>query len=177
MSTLSRLLVSWLAISLLALSGCGQILDTLLERDLEEPPVKNEPAVLVIGQQFGDAIQKENYPAAYQLLTSSRRAEQTLEQFAATAKQQRQEYFEQFTPARIKTEAFMLYKDFRSDWPQLPAEIKYDSLLGCCTVMWEAEGPDLQVGDTETYSIEVDIVVVDEAGQARIAYIDWQDDY
>ena len=50
----------------------------------------------------------------------------------------------------------------------LPADIKYDSLLGICTVMW-------QQNDEE--GCEVDVVVVDEAGQAKIAHIDWDDEY
>jgi hypothetical protein len=174
---ITRLWFVWLAAALLVFAGCGQLLDRLLEEDYREPPVKNEPAVLSIGKQFGEAIQQENYPAAYQLLTNSRRAEQTLDQFTATCKQRRQEYLGEFKPSKVDTVAYMLLKEELADWPSLPTDLKYDSLLGVCEVSWQADGPDLQVGETEPYSIEIDVVVVDEAGQPKIAHIDWADDY
>jgi len=163
--------LAWLAAALLAVAGCGQLVDTLLETDEAELPVKNEPGVRATGQQFGDAIQKENYPAAYQLLTSSRRAEQSLEQFTASCKQQRQEYFGEYTPTKVDTYPYMPYQDELPDWEGLPADVKYDSLLGVCTVIWG------QNSEEEPYVAEVDVVVVDEAGQPKVAHIDWEDAY
>jgi hypothetical protein len=171
---LSFLAICAFFVGLFAFAGCGGLVNTLLEDD-EEPPVKNEAGVRAIGQQFGEAIQKENYPAAYQLLTNSRRAEQTLEQFTAKCKQQRQDYFEGVTPTQVDTYAYMPRKDDLPDWTGLPADVKYDSLLGVCTAIWSGE-PDLQLGETELYLHEVDVGVVDEAGQPKIAYIDWEDE-
>jgi hypothetical protein len=173
-----RRLLAGFAVSLLALAGCGQLLDALLDVDDVEPPVKNEAGVLAVGQQFGEAIQKENYPAAYALLTISRRADQTLEQFTATCKQQRQDYFQGMTPAKVDTYAYMPFEDDLPDWTGLPVDVKYDALLGVCTVIWE-KAVDYQVEDEEadSYVNEVDVVVVEEGGQPKIAHIDWQDEY
>jgi hypothetical protein len=163
----SRML-AWLAVPLLALAGCDAIVHTVLEDD-EEPPVKNEAGVMAVGQQFGEAIWKENYAAAYDLLTTSRKSEQSLEQFTVDAKQQRQEYFGEMKPTSVGVEPYMLFQDEFAEWSNPPSDLTYDKLLGFGMVAWRFEGPP--------YGAEVDVAVVDEAGQPKIAHIDWADEY
>lgn len=173
MSRFHRLASVGLAALLLAITGCGAVATILLE-DFGNLPVKNEAGVLAVGQQFGEAIRKENYPAAYKLLTISRRADQSLEQFVSECKRQREQYFEGFTPAKVDTVAYMLHKH---ELPSLPADFKYESLLGVCEVSWDVTLPDMPIDDDVELAMGLDVIVVDEAGQPKIAHIDWADEF
>lgn len=164
----TRVLAASLVAALLALFGCSGVVDSLLEDD-EELPVKNEAGVKAIGQQFGEAIQTENYAAAYELLSSPRRAEQSLEQFTTTTKQHRLDYIGSETPTKVDVATYMPYRDEFSDWSDFPADLTYDKVLGFAMVAWSFAGPP--------YGSEVDVLVIDEGGQPKIGHIDWADDF
>jgi hypothetical protein len=171
----SVLVRSLLVAGLLALAGCSTAARVLFEDD-NEPPVKNEAGIRAMAQQFGEAIQKEDYAAAYALLTAKRKEQQSLEQFTAEAKQQRQEYFGQYNPTELELTPYMPFADEYAEWSEV-SDIPYGQLLGMCDVTWQGPVTTPEGGEAQRFETYVDIVVVDEGGQPKIAYIDWIDNF
>jgi hypothetical protein len=166
----------WLLAGVALLAGCDLVSQTLLEDDFE-PPVKNEAGIREISQKFGDAIQAEDYSAAYALTSASLQAKRSKEQFIAEARAQRQEYFGELKPTRCELEPFMPFDDEFADWESIPKDIRYQDLLGMCTITWYGEITVTDGQPPEPFETYLDIVVVNDGGTPRIAHIDWINEF
>jgi hypothetical protein len=158
------------------LCGCDLLSGALVEDDFK-PPVKNEAGIREVSQKFGDAILAEDYAAAYALTTSSLQARQSEEQFTAEAKEQRQAYFGELKPSESRLEPFMPFEDEFAEWASIPKDIRYRDLLGMCTITWNGEVVVAEGSPPVPFETYLDIVVVNEGGSPRIAYVDWLDDF
>ena len=152
---------------LLALAaGCSDVLRIALD-DEPEVPVKNEPGLNALGTQFGQAVQKADFAAAYALCSSQLKARKTEEQFVTDLKNDWQLHSEGVRPQKIEVYAFMVLEDEFKEWEDMPKDIKYAQLAGIVTVTL-----GLHVEDDEVLaSVATDLVVVEEGGQLKIAYV------
>jgi hypothetical protein len=166
----------WLMAGMVVLAGCDVASRALLEDEFE-PPVKNETGIRDVSQKFGDAILAEDYTAAYALTSASLRAKQSVEQFIAEVQSQRQEYFGELKPTRSELEPFMPFEDEFADWESIPKDVRYQDLLGMCTITWHGEIVVTDGQPPEPFETYLDIVVVNDGGQPRIAHIDWINDF
>lgn len=165
-----------LAAGMAVLSGCDLLSGALVQEDFK-PPVKDEAGIREVSKKFGEAILKQDYAAAYALTSASLQARQNEEQFTAEAQAQHREYFGELRPTHSELEPFMPFDDEFAKWESIPREIRYQDLLGICTITWRGDiivAEDLPPEPFETY---LDIVIVNEGGKPRIAHIDWINDF
>jgi hypothetical protein len=166
----------WLLAGIGLLAGCDLVSQTLQEDDFE-PPVKNEAGIRDVSQKFGDAILAEDYAAAYALTSTGLKARQSEAEFTTEARAQRQEYFGGLQTTRSDLEPFMPFDDEFADWENIPKDIRYQDLLGMCTITWHGEITVTEGKPPEPFEIYLDIVIVNDGGKPRIAHIDWINDF
>ena len=163
--------VMWLCLALLvAVSGCGQLVQTLLESD-EELPVKNEAGLNALAQEFIAALNKKDYAAAYALCSKELKARQTEEAFTADLKNNWDRLAKDAKPQRTETILYMPYQDELEDWDGFPKDIKYATLQGQVTIE-----VGMKVEDDELIEgFDIDLFAVDDGGQPKIGYLEFYD--
>ncbi len=154
--------------ALVALTGCGDVLQAVLEDD-SRPPVKNEAGLTKLGRLLGDALLKPDYAAAYALGAKQLTSRQTEEQFTAEVKNRWQLETEGARPLRFEFEPWMPHQDEFDEWDGMPKDIKYGQLLGIVTLSFALEIEDEEV----VRSLDIDAVMVDEGGEPKVAYIEF----
>jgi hypothetical protein len=156
-----------IVVALVLLAGCGDVLQAVLEDD-SQPPVKNEAGLMKLGKQFGEALQKPDYAAAYALCAAQLKSRQTEEQFTAEVKNRWQLETEGARPLRVGVEPWMPHQDEFDEWEGMPRDIKYSQLLGIVSLSFALEIED----DEVVRSLNADAVVVDEGGEPKVAYLE-----
>ena len=156
----------------LGLAGCGDIVRAVLEND-SQPPVKNEAGLNKLGQELGGVLQKGDHAAAYALCSAQLKSRQSEEQFTAEVKNQWQLQTEGARPVKFEFEPWMPAEDEFDEWEGMPKNIKYKELLGIVSMTFGLEVEDEEI----VRGFRLDAVVVDEAGQPKIAYIEIHEAY
>jgi hypothetical protein len=166
----SLAVLSLLLACLAAGSGCGQLVQTLLESD-EELPVKNEAGLNTLAQSFITALDKKDYGAAYALCSKELKARQTEEAFTADLKNNWDRLAKDAKPQKTETILYMPYEDELEEWDGYPKDIKYATLQGQITVE-----VGMKVEDDEIVEgFDIDLFAVDEGGQPKIGYLEFYD--
>ena len=147
-------------------AGCSDVLRIAMD-DEQEVPVKNEPALTALGNQFAQAVQKGDFAAAYALCSSQLKARTSEEKFVTDLKNDWQLHAEGVRPQKIEVDPWMVPEDEFKEWEEMPKDIKYAQLAGLIHIRF-----GLQVEDEEIVSsILTDLVAVEEGGQLMIAYV------
>ena len=147
-------------------AGCSDVLRIALDNE-PEVPVKNEPGLTALGTQFGQAVQKGDFAAAYALCSSQLKARTPEEKFVTDLKNDWQLHSEGVRPQKIEVQPWMVLEDEFKEWEDMPKDIKYAQVAGLVNVDF-----GLQVEDDEIVtSVSTDLVVVEEGGQPKIAYV------
>jgi hypothetical protein len=163
---------SLVLVCLLSAAGCNGLVRVLLESDeWEELPVKNEAGLQELAEQFRQAVEGGDHAAAYALTSSHVKARQTEEQFAAELKGQWERHTKGTPPLKAEVELYMPHQEELEDWDGIPSDLDYTTLQGQITLLFarEVQGEEILDG------FDIDLFVVEEAGQPRIAYLEFYD--